>query len=56
MIYYIGQSVRLPGSNRVGVVLKAAFLMPHHTLILFADGDRRWVLTELLVAIARRSL
>ena len=46
-----GQSVRLPG-NRVGIVIDAPFLMPGHTLILFADGDRRWVLTEILEAIA----
>ena len=46
--YTTGQSVRLPGSNRVGVVIDAPFPMPHHTLILFADGDRKWVLTEIL--------
>jgi len=48
MTYTTGQSVSLPGSKRVGVVLQPAFLMPHHTLILFADGDRKWVLTEIL--------
>ena len=47
--YPTGQSVRLP-SNRVGTVIAPAFLMPLHSLILFADGDRQWILTKLLAA------
>lgn len=45
-----GAKVKLPRSGRVGVALAPAWSMPMHTLVDL-DGDRQWMLTEILEVI-----
>lgn len=42
-----GTRVKLPRSGRIGITLAPAWSMPLHTLVNL-DGDRQWVLTEIL--------